>query len=138
MAAKMANSTRMLWATLRAMEWKDNKPAALHSSLLMEESLASGHVEAKRFIDAPDFYDTPVGLGLAWLDGSIIRNGLDRKFRLGQLVRAEQIMFDAVAVMALQFERTLEITGTLPRPGLSSGNIEPWSYMPPVLRQTTS
>lgn len=81
---------------------------------------------------------TAIGLGLAWLDGSIITNGFDRKFRLGQLVRAEQIMFDAVAVMGLQFEITLNIAGILPRPGLSSGNIKLWPYMPPVLRQTSS
>ena len=116
----------MLWTTLRAFDFKDDQWAARHCATLVGNSLEGGYADAKQIIDLPDFYETPIGLGFMWLDKSIRLNGVERKFRLGQLIRAEQIMLDAAQVMALQFERTLEVAGALPRPGLSSGNIEFW------------
>lgn len=126
-AAKMANTARMLWATIRSFEWGDNKHAvALGAKLIQIHTDDGDYHQAKQYIDNPDFYDTPVGMGMGYLEDYINRYGVARKFRLGELVRAQQIMEDAGDVAALQFEWTLQATGELPKPGLPSGYIETW------------
>jgi len=126
-AAKVANGGRMLWTTLRAFDWEHDTRAAEQSAELIKQHIATGaYRDAKRYIGKVDFYETPMGLGLAHLGALVERHGFEQRFRLAELNRAEDIMYDAADVMALQFEDTLEHTGSLPKPGLSSGNIEPW------------
>lgn len=128
-AGKTANAARMLWATIRSFEWEDNRFAVLHASGLIREQLESSSDwrNAKAYKEEDDFYATPIGLGLGYLARQLREHDIsDRRFRLGQLIRAEDIMYDAAGLMAVQFEETLSTTGTLPKPGLSSGNVEPW------------
>lgn len=76
------------------------------------------------------FMKRRASFGLGYLAEKVKAHGFDRKFRLGYLLRAQSIMEDASDVAALQFARTLDAVGDLPRPGLSSGNIEPWGLTP--------
>lgn len=126
-AAKSANACRMLWATIRAFEWEDNRFAVDHSRKLVVEHIEeAGYSNAKRWIGQRDYFDTPMGLGLAYLGKDMSEHGLARKFRLGYLMAAQEIMEDASEVMAFSFDFTLSTTGELPRPGQSSGNVETW------------
>lgn len=127
-AAKVASSMRMLWVSVRALDWSNDSIAPSNSL-----DLIGGHFneadfrDAKQYNSRDDFWETPIGLGVTYLEGHIRKHGLAQKFRLAQLVRAEQIMFDASDVAAIEFERSLEVHGAVPRPGLSSGNVQLWT-----------
>lgn len=126
-AAKMANATRSLWSTLRAFDWSSDKHSTNDSLMIIRAHLGEHDFHnGKQLEERDDFWETPIGLGLTYLEHHIKRHGFAQKFRLSQLIRAEQIMTDASEVAALQFERCLEAHGAVPKPGLSSGNIELW------------
>jgi outer membrane receptor protein involved in Fe transport len=126
-AAKVASSARSLWATIRSIDRPDDRSATADSLIIIENHFGeSDFHEAKRQVHKDDFWETSMGLGLTYLEDHVRRNGFARKFRLGQLVRAEQIMLDASDVAALQFEAVLASVDELPKPGVPSGEIEPW------------
>jgi hypothetical protein len=126
-AAKMASSLRSLWSTLRSMDRVRDTASVKDAIWLVDDHFQnSDYHEAKLFIDKPDFWETPIGLGASYLERHIRNHGLAKKFRLGQLIRAEQIMLDAADVAALQFDRTLEIEGNIPAPAQPSGYTELW------------
>lgn len=127
MAAKLVNTTRSLWAAIRSLDRRRETHAASDAAWLIDQHFeVHDYHEAKQFAERADFWETPIGLGLTYLEVDISEHGLAPKFRLGQLVRVEQVMTDAASFAVLQFERCLEVTDALPRPGLSSGNVEPW------------
>jgi len=126
-AAKMANTTRSLWSAIRSFDRSSERHAAQDALWVIKNHLeVEGFRAAKTIEHKEDFWETPIGLGLTYLELHIKRHGFAQKFRLGQLMRAEQIMLDAADVAALQFEHCLDVHGAVPRPGLSSGNIELW------------
>lgn len=126
-AAKMASATKSLWATLRSLERFSDEAANIDGLWIMSEHFTeTDFYNIKPQLEKDDFWETSIGLGLTHLEVHIKRHGFAEKFRLSQLVRAEQIMLDSADVAALQFEQTLQATGNLPKPGISSGNIEIW------------
>jgi hypothetical protein len=126
-AGKLASSCCSLWATILAFDRRSDVQAHRTALEIAREHLEeNGFAEAKRRIDHEDFGETPVGLGLTYLELYIRQRGLAQKFRLACLGRAEQIFADATSVMALQFQETLAQTDALPAPGQSSGNLGLW------------
>lgn len=125
--AKMANASKNLWATIRAADWSDNLPAMNTGLLIIDDVLSEARPAAiKNVLDAEDFWDTDMGLNLTYLERDLRSHGVASKFRLGMLLKAESVIADAAQVAAHQFEQTLALTGNLPKPGISSGNIELW------------
>ncbi|MFO0971009.1 MAG: hypothetical protein U0520_01510 [Candidatus Saccharimonadales bacterium] len=126
-AAKVASSMRMLWVSVRALDWAHDGIANKGSLDIIQHHLGEdGFRDAKQFIGKDDFWETPIGIGSSYLESYIRRHGLAQKFRLPELVRAEQLMVDAADVAAVTFEDALTVYGAVPKPGISSGNIELW------------
>jgi len=126
-AGKTVSSLRSLWSTIRSIDRMTDIASVQESIVVIGNHFDdTDYHDAKTFIDKDDFWETPIGLGSTYLERHIRNRGLARKFRLGQLVRAEQIMVDAADVAALQFEETLQAVGNLPAPGQPSGSLELW------------
>jgi len=126
-AAKFANCSVSLWATIRSLNRSSDLSARSNAYSLITENLSEkGTYNAKPIIEKYDFWQSGIGLGLIYLEENMKKHGFVTKFRLGQLMSAEDIMLQASEVAALQFESTLEQVGGLPKPGLSSGNVELW------------
>lgn len=126
-AGKVASASRSLWATIRSADRLTDRHATQDSFEILHDHFADNDFHnIKPQLEKDDFGETYIGLGLTYLDLALKRQGLASKFRLGQLVRAEQIMVDAADVAAIQFERCLEATGNLPAPGVTSGEMHPW------------
>lgn len=127
LAAKLASSTLSLWATFRSLDRRNDRVATRDGLLIASENFGlRDYHDAKSFESTADFWETPVGIGFTYLEAHIRQHKLAPKFRLSQLVRAEQIMTDAASLAVLKFEDCLNEAGSLPKPGLSSGNIEQW------------
>ncbi len=78
-----------------------------------------------RWLDTPDYYETPTGMSLGWYSARVAERGIP-KTNLGiasEILRVRPLYLEAATIAVAQFAECLEETGTLPIGGTSSGNI---------------